>query len=166
MIPIEYFILIAVLPPLLVCVTTPFLSDRDILRDSLGPIGGFVSSWASIELVKAVLYGEQPKLEILQIAEGISIGFTVTPLGALFGLVASVLWIFAGIYSVGYMRGNNEKNQTRFSTFYAIAVHAALCIAYAGDLLTLFIFYEVLTFSTYPLAVSYTHLTLPTILLV
>ena len=63
---------------------------------------------------KSVLNGEQPKLEILQIAEGISIGFTVTPLGALFGLVASVLWIFAGIYSVGYMRGNKEKSQNRF----------------------------------------------------
>ena len=49
------------------------------------------------------------------------------------------------------MRGNKEKNQTRFYVFYAMAVHAALCIAYAGDLLTLFIFYEVLTFSTYPL---------------
>ena len=49
------------------------------------------------------------------------------------------------------MRGNKEKNQTRFYIFYAMAVHAALCIAYAGDLLTLFIFYEVLTFSTYPL---------------
>ena len=146
MIPIEYFILIAISSPLLVCLTTPFLSSKPLLRDSLGPIGGIVSSWSSIELVKAVLNGAQPRLEVLQIAEGVSIGFTVTPLGALFGLVASVLWIFAGIYSVGYMRGNNEKNQTRFSTFYAIAVHAALCIAYAGDLLTLFIFYEILTF--------------------
>ena len=151
MIPIEYLILITVFPPLLVCATTPFLSGRTILRDLLGPIGGLVSSWGSIKLVQAVLDGEQPKLEFLQIAEGISIGFTVTPLGALFGLVASVLWIFSGIYSVGYMRGNKEKSQTRFSTFYALAVHAALCIAYAGDLLTLFIFYEILTFSTYPL---------------
>ena len=80
------------------------------------------------------------------------------------------------------MRGNKEKNQTRFFTFYSIAIFAAICIAYSGNLLTLFIFYEVLTFSTYPLvahkqndaakqagrlymgilAVSYTHLTLPT----
>ena len=129
MIPIEYLILVTVFPPLLVCAATPFLSGKTILRDLLGPIGGLVSSWGSIRLVQSVLNGEQPKLEILQIAEGISIGFTVTPLGALFGLVASVLWIFAGIYSVGYMRGNNEKNQTRFSTFYAIAVHAALCLS-------------------------------------
>ena len=49
------------------------------------------------------------------------------------------------------MRGNKEKNQTRFFTFYSIAIFAAICIAYSGNLLTLFIFYEVLTFSTYPL---------------
>ena len=48
------------------------------------------------------------------------------------------------------MRGNKEKNQTRFFTFYSIAIFAAICIAYSGNLLTLFIFYEVLTFSTYP----------------
>ena len=83
MISIEYLILITVFPPLLVCAITPFLSGRTILRDLLGPIGGLVSSWGSIKLVQAVLDGEQPKLEFLQIAEGISIGFTVTPLGCL-----------------------------------------------------------------------------------
>ena len=49
------------------------------------------------------------------------------------------------------MRGNKELNQTRFFSFYAISIFAALCIAYSGNLLTLFIFYEILTFSTYPL---------------
>ena len=151
MISFENLILITLLSPLLVCLLTLLLSSKPILRDVLGPFGGIISSWGAIQLMASILNGEQPRLELLQIAEGISISFVVTPLGAIFGLVASVLWIFAAIYSVGYMRGNKEKNQTRFYIFYAMAVHAALCIAYAGDLLTLFIFYEVLTFSTYPL---------------
>ena len=49
------------------------------------------------------------------------------------------------------MRGAGEKNHTRFMFFYAIAIHAAMAIALSGNLLTLFVFYEVLTFSTYPL---------------
>ena len=113
MISLETLILITILSPLLVCLLTPFLSSKPILRDILGPIGGIISSWGAIQLMISVLNGDQPRLELLQIAEGISISFVVTPLGAVFGLVASVLWIFAAIYSVGYMRGNQEKNQTR-----------------------------------------------------
>ncbi len=151
MMSIENFILITILAPLIVCILTPFISKNSILRDCLGPIGGVISSWGAFNIMKVALSNQSTNLEIVKIAEGISIGFKITPLGAIFGLVASFLWIFAAIYSIGYMRGNKEKNQTRFYTFYAMAIHAALCIAYAGDLLTLFIFYEVLTFSTYPL---------------
>ena len=151
MITIENFILITILSPLIVCVLTPFTSKNTILRDCLGPIGGVISSWGAFNIISSALNNQNTTLEIVKIAEGVSIGFEITPLGAIFGLVASSLWIFAAIYSVGDMRGNKEKNQTRFYSFYAMAVHAALCIAYAGDLLTLFIFYEVLTFSTYPL---------------
>ena len=74
--------------------------------------------------------------------------FNITPLGSIFSLVASSLWILASIYTVGYMRGAGEKNQTRFVIFYSIAIHAALAIAWSGNLLMLFIFYEILTFST------------------
>ncbi|MDA0916894.1 MAG: proton-conducting transporter membrane subunit [Proteobacteria bacterium] len=151
MISLETYIFITILPPLIVCLITPLLSKNENLRDALGPVGGIISSYGAIEIFTAVLEGKNISIKLLQIADGIFISFDVTPLGAIFGLVASVLWIFAAIYSVGYMRGNQEKNQTRFYTYYAIAVHAALCIAYSGDLLTLFIFYEVLTFSTYPL---------------
>ncbi len=69
----------------------------------------------------------------------------------LFATVAAGLWIATAVYSIGYMRGANEKNQTRFYICFAIAIAAALGIAFSGNLFTLFIFYEVLTISTYPL---------------
>jgi multicomponent Na+:H+ antiporter subunit D len=82
---------------------------------------------------------------------GLGLGFEVEPLGLLFALVASGLWVVTSIYGFGYMRGHDEKNQTRFFTCFAIAISAAQGIAFAGDLVTLFLFYEILTFSTYPL---------------
>jgi multicomponent Na+:H+ antiporter subunit D len=51
------------------------------------------------------------------------------------------------------MRGNHEKHQARFAVCYALAIHATMAIAYSGNLMVLFIFYEILTFSTYPLVV-------------
>ena len=143
--------LIGLLAPLMVAVLTPFLAVRHVWRDAAGPVGGVITFIAAVEVALAVLDGETPRLFVAQIAEGLAIEFAVTPLGAIFGLVASGLWILAALYSVGYMRGNHEKHQTRFAAFYAVAVHAAMAVAWSGNLLVLFIFYEILTFSTYPL---------------
>ena len=82
---------------------------------------------------------------------GLWLAFKVEPLGMLFGLVASGLWIVTTIYSIGYMRGHHEVDQTRFYACFAVAISAALGVAFAANLLTVFIFYEVLTLSTYPL---------------
>ena len=148
---IETVLLIGLLAPLVTALLIPFLAVRRNWRDTAGPIGALIAFWAAIKVAAAVLDGAPPDITLLQIADGLTIRFAVTPLGAIFGLVASGLWIVAALYTVGYMRGNHEKHQTRFAVFYAIAVHAAMAIAWSGNLLVLFIFYEVLTFSTYPL---------------
>ena len=90
-------------------------------------------------------------MTLVQLAPQLTLTFTPEPLGMLFALVAGSLWPLASLYTIGYMRGAGEKNHTRFMFFYAIAIHAAMAIALSGNLLTLFVFYEVLTFSTYPL---------------
>ena len=69
----------------------------------------------------------------------------------LFALVASSLWIVNSIYSIGYMRANDEPRQTTFYVCFAIALGSTIGIAFAKNLFTLFLFYEALTISTYPL---------------
>ena len=49
------------------------------------------------------------------------------------------------------LAGNRERNQTRFYTCFALALFATMGVAFAANLFTLFLFYEVLTLSTYPL---------------
>lgn len=91
------------------------------------------------------------RLDVIELFPGLSIAFNVEPLGVLFALVASFLWIVTSIYAIGYMRGHNEGNQTRFFFCFALAISSVMAICFSGNLLTLFIFYEVLTLSTYPL---------------
>ena len=102
-------------------------------------------------LLPAVLSGERPSLSLLEPFPGIALQFRVEPFGLLFGLVASALWIVSSVYSIGYMRGNNEAHQTRFYVCFALALASTIGVAFAGNLLTLLIFYEALTFATYPL---------------
>ena len=82
---------------------------------------------------------------------GLAIAFNVEPLGLLFALVASGLWIVTSFYAIGYMRAHHEQDQTRFFVCFALAICAVMGIAFARNFFTLFIFYEALTFSTYPL---------------
>jgi multicomponent Na+:H+ antiporter subunit D len=69
----------------------------------------------------------------------------------LFACIASTLWIVNSIYSIGYMRGNDEPRQTPYYAAFAVAIWAAVGIAFSGNLFTLFLFYEILSISTYPL---------------
>ncbi len=88
---------------------------------------------------------------LFTITPGFSIAFHVEPLGLMFALLASSLWIVTTVYAIGYMRGNNEKNQTRFYLFFSFSIAATIGIALAANLATLFIFYEALTLCTFPL---------------
>ena len=98
-----------------------------------------------------VAAGERPVVTLLELMPGLGVSFTAEPLGALFAAVASGLWILTSVYSIGYMRNHGEQNQTRFYVCFAVALTCTMGIAFAGNMLTLFVFYEGLTLSTYPL---------------
>ncbi|RQG87087.1 cation:proton antiporter [Natrarchaeobius halalkaliphilus] len=82
---------------------------------------------------------------------GIDFVLRADPLGMLFAMLASFLWIFTSFYAAGYMRGLDEHAQTRFFASFAASLSTALGIAFAGNLVTIFIFYELLSLVTYPL---------------
>ena len=108
-------------------------------------------AWTVWGLIPELMAGGRPSAYLGEVLPGLEIAFRVEPLGMLFAALASMLWIINSIYSIGYMRGNKEANQTRFYVFFAIALSATMGIAFADNLFTLFLFYEVLTLSTYPL---------------
>jgi multicomponent Na+:H+ antiporter subunit D len=95
--------------------------------------------------------GPAPEVVLQEVMPGLAIALKIEPLGMMFGLIASGLWIINSIYSIGYMRGNKEGHQTRFYMCFAIAILSAMGVAFAANMFTLFIFYEALTISTYPL---------------
>ena len=82
---------------------------------------------------------------------GIEFALKADALGMLFALLASFLWIFTSFYAAGYMRGLDEHAQTRFFAAFAASLSAAVGVAFAENLLTIFVFYELLSVATYPL---------------
>jgi multicomponent Na+:H+ antiporter subunit D len=104
-----------------------------------------------LSMIPFVLRGKMLEFTIIQLAPGVALQFRVDQFGLFFGILASALWIATSVYSIGYVRGLNEHAQTRYFFNFALCLSATMGIAFAGNLLTLFIFYEILTVSTYPL---------------
>ena len=82
---------------------------------------------------------------------GLAWSIAPDPLGVLFGLIVSTLWLFAAVYSFGYMEGKHK--QGTYYTFFLLSLSATLGVAFSGNLVALYLFYELLTFATYPLVI-------------
>ena len=121
------------------------------LREAVTIATSLVLLYFVIHLYQGIQLGESITAHWGELLPGLQISFNIEPLGMLFALIASFLWLITTIYSIGYMRSHNEQNQTRFYVCFAIAIGSVMGIAFASNLFTLFIFYEVLTLSTYPL---------------
>ena len=113
----------------------------------------FVTALALLLAVLSIipLANHSPTVTLAQPLPGIAIALKLEPLGLLFALVASSLWILTTQYAIGYMRGNQEKHQTRFFICFAVSIGASMGIALSANMFSLFVFYELLTFATYPL---------------
>lgn len=136
--------------PLLATITSWYVTRQDI-RDSLMVLFAAILLYSAFGVysgyVNGVIYSEN----LLRLFPGLNLQLKLEPLGMIFVLVVSVLWMVTSIYAIGYMRGNKTKEQNRFFTFFAFSIFSTMGIALSGNLLTLFVFYEVLTLSTYPL---------------
>jgi multicomponent Na+:H+ antiporter subunit D len=97
------------------------------------------------------LAGAVPEFTLAEPLPTLPIMLRVEPLGLTFAAVASTLWILSAVYSIGYMRGNDEPHQTRFYICFALALGSTMGVAFSGNMFTLFIFYEMLSLTTYPL---------------
>jgi multicomponent Na+:H+ antiporter subunit D len=147
----ETSIQVALALPVIATVLAALFGQRPNLREmcTLLSAGSLVLVVAS--LAPEVFAGGRPAVTLFAVMPGLAIAFQVEPLGMLFALVASSLWLVTTCYSIGYMRAHNEDHQTRFYACFGVAIFAAIGAAMAGNMFTLFVFYELLTLSTYPL---------------
>ena len=147
----------ALAPPLAVIpLILRFGEPRRDLREGSIVAAGIALLLVNVAICRAILAGAPVESAELRFLEGVggaafSLKLSAEPMGVMFALLASFLWIVTTFYSVGYMRAHDEKNQTRFYVCFAIALTAVMGAAYADNLLTLFVAYEALTLSTFPL---------------
>ena len=147
----ETMLLLTILVPLAAVIGIVAAGRYPNLREAVSLSAALVLIYLTYNLYRLTESGLTVSWEGLQILPGLALFFNIEPLGLMFSLIGSFLWLITTLYAIGYMRGHQEENQTRFYVCFAIAISSVMGIAYAGNLFTLFIFYEILTLSTYPL---------------
>lgn len=144
-------------PAAIVCI--PYLGAIGIalawrwpaLRNTIGWVAALAFLLAVLLQVEPVMAGQGGRQVLWELMPGLQIAFGIEPLGLLFALIAASLWPVAVLYAQSYMRAMEYRHLARFFACYALAIGSAAAVAFADNLFTLFVFYEVLTLSTYPL---------------
>lgn len=143
----------AIFLPLAAAAVINVLSKTPKARDFTGMVFAAIQTLFVFTIASRYLAGETIKAEFFEMLPGITINFHVEGIGIIYAAVASFLWLITLIYSFSYLRANNIKNQTRFYIFFAIAIACSMGMAFSGNMLTMLIFYEAMTLSTYPLVI-------------
>ncbi len=128
-------------------------SRRPNIRELWTLFAAVIKFLIVVSMLPIILQGNIIEYQLFTIFNGLDIKFRVDAFGMFFAITASFLWILTSLYSIGYVRSLKEHSQTRYFFCFAIALSSVMGIAFAGNLLTLFIFYEILTLSTYPLVI-------------
>ena len=119
-------------------------------REGVSFVAAALSFISVLSMVPAVLRGSVWSYTLVTFFPGVSLRFAVDGLSLIFGLVATFLWFFATCYNIGYMRTLKEHAQTRYYFCFALAIFGAVGVAFSGTIVTLYLFYEVITVCTYP----------------
>ena len=144
--------LLAVVAPALGALLIAWTGERRAnLREFWSVSAGVVMFALVAGMIPEVLSGRTPECVLFRILPGIELAFRVDAFGLLFASGASLLWILTSCYSIGYMRSLKEHAQTRYFACFALALSATVGVAFSANLFTVFLFYEALTFVTYPL---------------
>lgn len=149
--PQDIRLLLSVLVPLVGAGLVMAIGRKPNLREACSAAAA-VGLFAIIaSLIPEVLAGAVPRFTLFQLLPGLSFSLRADGLSMVFAVVASFLWILTVFYSAGYMRSLEEHAQTRFNTCFALALFGAIGCAFSDNLLTLYLFYEIVSISTYPL---------------
>ena len=148
---------LAVAIPLLAALLILFFGSRvkPNTREAITLTAAVSMTAVIFSMVPAVLAGQEYTANLWKLADGLNLTLKTDAAGMVFACIASALWILTSVYSIGYVRGHHEKNQTGYFAAFAACLGSAAGIALAGNLLTFFVFYEMLTLATYPLVAHY-----------
>lgn len=148
------FLIIAVLIPLLGGAALFLAKDLEYKR--LQVICEILTVLTSILVWTLVFHRPEEEILLFQLTGNLRIILKLDGLGCIFAGLVAFLWPLANLYAFEYM-SHDEKRRHVFFGFYIMTYGVTLGIAFAGNILTLYFFYELLTLVTVYLVMHPMH---------
>ena len=104
---------------------------------------------ASVFAVSIAMNSQGTQFVLYHLTSTIDIAFRVDRFGGVFVLLVSILWPLATLYAFEYMRPFHKRN--KFFGFFTMSFGITLGVAFSANLITMYLFYEMLTLVTLPL---------------
>lgn len=143
----DYMLLLPVFLPILAGIVL-LLKKEFHKRKSLLTYVGIVLVCTGILAVYGI-FTVSEGVTLFNLTKTLPVYFKADMLGKFFALVVTVVWILAGFFSFEYMK--HEKNEKRYMGFYLITFGVLLGLDFAGNLVTMYLFYELMTLVSMPL---------------
>ena len=143
---------ILILPIILPMIMAIIISQKNIIKKDKLMLFSIISTTITASILFFIMYsmpGES--LKLLHVNEFIDLTLRGDNFGFVFAALASTLWILTSSYAGVYM--HHEGRERYFFTFFLLTEGVTMGIALAGNLFTLYAFYEVLTLTTFPLVI-------------
>jgi multicomponent Na+:H+ antiporter subunit D len=130
----------------------PFSSKKHYSRTKLSAmiITSFFYLLSIVVLGALYLHNGIISVDVLQIGH-FTIKFHLEALGIIFSLLLAILWPIAIIYTNMYLKHSNHNSPKTIFSFITLCMITSNLIALSANLITMFIFYELLTIFTLPL---------------
>ena len=152
----EAFILIPVVLPIVAGLVLEFIRKLNKKTMNL-----FVAAVLVIEAVLVFINTGRigSEVTLFSITDNLPIYFKIDNLGIMFAILMVVIWLLAGIFSFEYMK--HEDNERRYQGFYLMVLGVLIGLDFAGNLVTFYMFYEMMALLTVPLVVVLYMLSVP-----
>ena len=144
--------ILVILPLILPIISAVAISSSKIIKDKYLKMFVTVVVFLNFALiVNANIFSDSEIIHVITVNEFLDIYFHIDQLGKLFSYMAGFLWILTSFYSFEYMK--HEGKERRYYVFFILTFAMIMGISYSGNLFTLYIYYELLTLSTFPLVI-------------
>ena len=146
----KYMIIVPILFPIITGAILPLFRFTE--RKSRNIYTELVTLLNSIMVWILLFNAPKGSVRALNLAGDLEITFMVDGLGSVFAGLIAFLWPIATLYAFEYMEHHGKENT--FFTFYTMTYGVTLGIALAANLMTMYMFYEMLTLVTLPLVMA------------
>lgn len=119
-----------------------------------------VAVTAVVTLSAAVLLavGTGASLSMPFVDDRLGLLWSVDGLGGFFGALVGIVWLMVTLFALPYMK--HEGSERRFYSFMLITLGAVVGVGYSGNILTLYLCFELMTLASAPMVMhSLTHKT-------